>query len=106
MKIQFEKFKKNLRDKNFYDAHEDLEELWFPKRFEKTNEVLFLKGLINSAVCFELFKQNKIPQANKVWKNYLKYKDLINHLEEHFYYNEFCELKNEVEKIFKNKLYN
>ncbi len=66
----------NLRNGNFYDAHEDLELLWFARRFEKSDEVKLIKGFINACVCFELYKKGKTEQSKKVWINYLKYKDL------------------------------
>lgn len=66
-----------LDEKRFYDAHEVLEELWFPARFTNTNEVKFLKGFINASVSFELFKKGRYPQSQKVWMNYLKYRELL-----------------------------
>jgi len=72
-----DRFHRSLDENRFYDAHEDLEHWWFPRRKTKTNEVLFIKGLINSAVAFELVKKNKIDQAKKVWNNYKKYKTKI-----------------------------
>lgn len=74
---QLESFMKNLRSANFYDAHEDLETLWFKRRFEESDEVKLLKGFINASVCFELHKKGKIKASQKVWNNYLKYRDLI-----------------------------
>jgi hypothetical protein len=71
----------NLRNGNFYDAHEDLESIWFPRRFEEGDEVKLLKGFINASVSFELRKKGKIEQAKKVWNNYLKYRDLINKID-------------------------
>ena len=66
-----------LDEQRYYDAHEALEEIWFPRRFEESDEVKLLKGFINASVSFELFKQNKISQSIKVWKNYLKYRPLL-----------------------------
>ena len=66
-----------LDEKRYYDAHEALEAIWFPRRFEDNNEVKLLKGFINASVSFELYKQNKIPQSKKIWKNYLKYRPLL-----------------------------
>lgn len=63
-----------IESDRFYDAHEILEELWFPKRFEKCPEVQLQKGLINAAVSFELIKRGRIPQSKRVWANYLKYR--------------------------------
>ncbi|WP_415250044.1 DUF309 domain-containing protein [Sulfurimonas sp.] len=66
-----------LDEKRYYDAHEALEEIWFPRRFEENNEIHLLKGFINASVSFELRKKNKLPQSKKVWKNYLKYRPLL-----------------------------
>lgn len=66
-----------LDEQRFYDAHEALEEVWFPRRFEDDAEMNLLKGFINASVSFELNKQGKKPQSKKVWKNYLKYRPLL-----------------------------
>jgi len=70
-------FIKCLQEDRFYDAHEALEEIWFPKRFEENNEMKLLKGFINASVSFELIKRGKIDASKKVWKNYLKYRPLL-----------------------------
>ena len=62
-----------LESQRYFDAHEVLEELWFPQRFRKSNEVLLLKGFINAAVSFELTKRGRKTAAKRVWNNYLKY---------------------------------
>lgn len=81
MKYYLDKFKTSILKHNYYEAHEDLEEWWFPKRMQKSDEVLFVKGLINCAVSFELHKRGKLDGAKRVWKNYLKYKNLIEKLD-------------------------
>lgn len=63
-----------IEENRFYDAHEVLEEVWFPKRFEKCYEIQLLKGFINAAVSFELIKKGRIQQSKRVWANYLKYR--------------------------------
>ncbi|MFT7860467.1 MAG: DUF309 domain-containing protein [Sulfurimonas sp.] len=67
-------FVKCIDEERFYDAHEVLEALWFPRRFEKCYEIELLKGFINAAVSFELIKRGRIPQSKRVWANYLKYR--------------------------------
>ena len=67
-----------IENHQFYEAHEALEEVWFPRRFEEDDEVKLLKGFINAAVSFELLKRGRFPQSERVWKNYLKY---LPHLE-------------------------
>lgn len=78
---QLELFIQNLQNGNFYDAHEDLECLWYERRFEDSDEVKLLKGFINASVSFELRKKGKIEASQKVWNNYLKYRDLVNKID-------------------------
>lgn len=77
MTKHIKEFRLCIDEERFYDAHEALEELWFPRRFEKSNEVMYLKGLINAAVSFELMKRGRVKQSKKVWMNYLKYRQLF-----------------------------
>lgn len=81
LKTQLKQFVIDLNNKEYYDAHETLEKIWFPNRFNDEVEVKFIKGLINASVSFELAKQGKLKASEKVWPNYLKYKDLINEIE-------------------------
>lgn len=66
-----------LEQERFYDAHEALEELWFPRRFEDDMEMKLVKGFINAAVSFELTKRRRPNSAAKVWGNYEKYRPLL-----------------------------
>lgn len=66
-----------LDEERFYDAHEALEEIWFPRRFEDDKEMKLLKGFINAAVSFELTKRGRPNPAAKAWKNYEKYRPLL-----------------------------
>ncbi|MEE8588924.1 MAG: DUF309 domain-containing protein [Sulfurimonadaceae bacterium] len=45
-----DRFVKCLDEERFYDAHEALEEVWFPRRFEDDMEMKLVKGFINAAV--------------------------------------------------------
>jgi hypothetical protein len=74
---KIEEFKICLNEERFYDAHEALETLWFPRRFEADKEIKLLKGFINAAVSFELSKRGRKKQSKKVWMNYLKYRQLL-----------------------------
>ncbi len=78
---ELEHFIHNIQSGNFYEAHEDLEALWYPRRFEESHEVKLLKGFINASVSFELAKKGKTEQAKKVWQTYLKYEKLIEHID-------------------------
>ena len=73
-----------LDEQRYYDAHEALEEIWFPRRFEKNDEMNLLKGFINAAVSFELIKRGKREQSKKVWKSYLKYRPLLYKVDSNF----------------------
>lgn len=77
METKIDEFVNLLRQKRFYEAHEVLEEVWFPRRFEENDEVKLLKGFINAAVSFELLKRKRAKPSAQVWKNYLKYRTLL-----------------------------
>ena len=77
MHKQIDNFISCIEEERFYDAHEALEELWFPRRFEEDAEVKLLKGFINAAVSFELKKRGREKQSQKVWANYLKYRQSL-----------------------------
>jgi hypothetical protein len=95
-------FMQELTEERFYDAHESLEVIWFPRRFEDSGEVKLLKGFINASVCFELVKKGKLEASDKVWKNYLKYKPLLHKIDsEHL--PDYHIIALHVDKI-KNKL--
>jgi len=66
-----------LEEERFYDAHEALEEVWFPRRFEDDMEIKLLKGFINAAVSFELTKRGRPNPASRAWQNYEKYRPLL-----------------------------
>lgn len=72
-----EAYERSLSEGRYYDAHNDLEQLWFPRRFDKDDEVLLWKGLINAAVSFELIKRGRQEAAEKAWETYLKYSPLL-----------------------------
>ena len=63
-----------LDEGRYYDAHEVLEALWYPRRFEKDPEVLLLKGMINASVSFELHRRGREDRAKGPWKSYEKYR--------------------------------
>jgi hypothetical protein len=77
MQKEIDTFEKCLHEGRFYDAHEALEALWFPRRFEADKEVQLLKGFINAAVSFELKRRGRYKQSKKVWMNYLKYRQFL-----------------------------
>lgn len=96
------RFRANIEKGNYYEAHEDLEEWWFPRRALRDDETLFVKGLINAAVSFELHRKKRFPNALNVWQNYLKYKPLINNFDVP-YKQEYFNTIEFLEKIAKSK---
>ena len=87
-----------LDEQRYYDAHEVLESVWFPKRFENCKETKLLKGFINAAVSFELAKRGKEEQSKKVWKNYLKYRKLLSEIDSP-YLNQYYHIAKHIEHI-------
>ncbi|WP_295042125.1 DUF309 domain-containing protein [Sulfuricurvum sp.] len=72
-----EDFILSIRESRYYDAHEDLEHVWYPRRFEEEDEVKLWKGFINAAVSFELISRGRWDASQKAWQTYLKYKPLL-----------------------------
>lgn len=87
-----------LKESRFYDAHEVLEALWFPRRFENDKEVKLLKGFINASVSFELLKRGKEKQSKKVWANYLKYRSHLFEIDAP-YQNHYYQLSRFIESM-------
>jgi hypothetical protein len=100
---KIEEFIECLHEERYYDAHEALEEAWFPRRFEDSQEVKLLKGFINASVSFELIKRGREKQSKKVWANYLKYRPLLLSVKSS-HKNEFYKLSRLVEKINHQKI--
>lgn len=76
----FEAFVLSIREDRYYDAHEDFERLWYPRRFEDDDEVKLWKGFINAAVCFELIIRGRKEASERAWQTYLKYSLLLDNL--------------------------
>lgn len=73
MNEKIDEYLQCLHERRYYDAHEALEEIWFPRRFEKDDEMYLLKGFINAAVSFELVKRGRQEASKRAYANYLKY---------------------------------
>ena len=102
---ELNKFKQLIIDKQYYDAHEALEEIWFPIRKTKSNYALVLKGFINGAVSLELFKRGKIKQSKQIEKIFLKYttQERLNNLENSEKYIQLKQFLNlEFQKVYHN----
>ena len=92
-------FRVCIDEERYYDAHEALEELWFPRRHEKENdEIKLLKGFINAAVSFELIKRGRENPSKKAWANYLKYRPLLYKVSSPFL-NDYHKLARQVEAL-------
>jgi len=72
-----EAFVVSIDEGRYYDAHEDLEVIWHPKRFEDNDEMRVWKGFINAAVSFELIARGRPNPSNVAWQTYRKYSVLI-----------------------------
>ena len=103
MMEQIERFKTLIKQELYYDAHEALEELWFPMRKVKDEYSFLLKGFINGAVSLELLQRKKIEQSKKIYLVYKKYvtNERINKLDTDI---DFTELKVFMDKIFLIKM--
>ena len=99
-----DEFSKCLYENKFYEAHEAIEAIWFKRRFEDCDEMRLLKGFINASVCFELIKRGRVEQSKKVWKTYLKYRQLL-HKVDSPHINKYYQISRDIEKI-KLKFYN
>lgn len=75
-----EAFVLSINEGRYYDAHEDLEPLWYPRRFEDDNEVRLWKGFINAAVSFELARRGRKEASQKAWETYMKYFYILENL--------------------------
>jgi hypothetical protein len=91
-------FRLCIDEKRYYDAHEAVEELWFPRRFENDNEIKLLKGFINAAVSFELLKKKRQKPSQTAWKTYIKYRPLLYKLNSPFL-KEYHAIARDLEKI-------
>ena len=91
-----------IDEKRYYDAHEALEEIWYPRRFEEDSEVQLLKGFINASVSFELIKRSREKPSKTAWRNYLKYRPLLYKVNSPFL-NEYHSLARKIEKLHHTK---
>jgi len=93
-----------IDEKRFYDAHEALEEIWFPRRYEHDNEIKLLKGFINASVAFELIKRGRQEPSNRAWANYIKYRPLLYRISSPFL-NDYHQVARHLENLkYQNKI--
>jgi len=87
-----------INEKRYYEAHEAIEALWFPRRFEESDELKLLKGFINAAVSFELIKRKREKPSQKAWATYLKYRPLLYKISSP-YLNEYHTIARHIETL-------
>ena len=75
--VLIDAFINEINETRYFEAHETLEKIWFPRRFEDDPEIKLIKGFINAAVSFEVIKRGRLESSKKVWKTYEKYKVLL-----------------------------
>jgi hypothetical protein len=96
------KFLQELDCKEYFDAHEVLEEAWHPLR--KSNHPLknLAKGLINGAICFEHLKRNRTEarrKASSVLKSFERHKHLcVEGIEQYELFKESCKKIEDLKK--------
>ena len=95
---------KCINEERYYDAHESIESIWFPRRFEDNNEIKLLKGFINAAVSFELYKRSREKQSSRVWANYLKYRQLLYKIDSP-YLNRYNTISREIEAKYQKLIF-
>ena len=94
MKEYIIKYKKYMDEHMFYEAHEALEEFWFPRRKQKDKITLIIKGFINAAVSMELKKRGRLENHKKIWQVYEKFAKLIDKDD-----TDFIELKKYIDRF-------
>jgi len=80
-----EAFCTSMEAGRYYDAHEDLEAIWFPRRHEDDAEVRLWKRFINGAVSCELLMRGRVEPSHRVWETYRKYHTLLETIESDHY---------------------
>ena len=93
--MKIKEYKKLILEHKFFEAHEVLEEFWFPRRKQKDDLTLIIKGFINAAVSFELYRRGRVENSRKVWSVYLKFAKKIDKQSS----NELKSLKIFIEKF-------
>ncbi len=99
------KFLREVERKNYYDAHEVLEEAWHPLRKQNHPLKNLAKGLINGAICFEHLKRDREDahrKATSVLKSFERHKYLcVKGIEEFELFNKSCQKIEELKKLHK-----
>ena len=77
MRETLEIFIQNLKDREFSQAHENMEAQWKIYKREANPITKLLKGFINGATAFELVRRGKMDGAVMLWGTYEKYLPLM-----------------------------
>ena len=89
MRETLEIFIQNLKDREFSQAHENMEAQWKIYKREANPITKLLKGFINGATAFELVRRGKMDGAVMLWGTYEKYLPLLqNDIEEYTLFKE------------------
>lgn len=96
---QCERFCGLLDQALYYEAHEALEEIWFPRRFDKADEIRLIRAYINAAVSFELHKRKRPHAAVKPWGFFQKHRTLIEATPSH-HYEIYSRVDQHISKIY------
>ena len=89
-----------LEEKEYFEAHEVMEEAWHPLRLKKHPLANLTKGFINAAIGFEHIKRNRKNvniKAKRVMESYDRHihlckKDIV-------FYDLFLEAKNKIDGL-------
>jgi hypothetical protein len=94
---------KMLKDEEYAQAHEVLEDTWKSLRQEgKKEQSNILKGLINGATFFELHRRGR-SSAPRVWQTYVKYRPLIDEIDS-LHANKYRECAALLESLYHKKI--
>ncbi|MCF6201067.1 MAG: DUF309 domain-containing protein [Hydrogenimonas sp.] len=97
-----EAFIRHIEAGEYYEAHEVLEEVWFPRRFEDSDEIRLIKGFINASVSFELHKRGRSSPSEKTWQVYLKYRPLIDKIDKSESLHLYRRIESVLEKVYED----
>lgn len=86
MNEELDIFIKVVREHQFVEAHEILEDTWRKWKNDEDlkEESYILKGLINGATALALKSLGRDTPADNVWSTFLKYEPLIDSIQSEF----------------------
>jgi len=94
---------KLLDKKEYFQAHEVLEEAWHPLRKKDHPLKNLAKGLINGAICFEHLKRNRQDarrKATTVLNSFERHKHLcVEGIEHYKLFKESCQKIEDLKKV-------